>query len=488
MVRHREPAAGASGRRDQFGHRLAICAIVLISAAVYSLYSIVTHLNFGTTIFDAVIFDQAIRGYAGFGAPVSIALGEHDGYGYHFGVLGDHFSPIIAMLAPLYWIHDGPMTLYVAQAVLFALAIPVLWVFTRRALGVVAAYCVAVAYAVSWPVQNAVAFDFHEVAFAPVIMALMFERVQAGRRGHAVLAACALLLVKEDMGLAVSGFGLYLLIIRSWRYGAALTVGGVTATWLTTRFVIPFFGGTPNARWHYDALGGSVPSAALHVLTNPLHTLQIATTPDVKVHTILWIFAPLLFLSLLSPMVLPAVPLLAERMLAADMTTWWDIGFQYDAFVVIPVFCAAVDGARRVRGMSRPRWRVPGFGVAWAVTVCGIALALVPRFPFADLWDPQWYDGGPRTDAKAAAVARVPDGALVAADNHLGPHLTARCRVLLFDEEPSGVPWVVADVRAWHFPFSSPQAQRERVEDLLAKGYDPVFRKEGIIVLHRFDP
>ena len=33
----------------------------------------------------------------------------------------------------LYWIYNGPQTLLVAQAVLFALAIPPLWVFTRRA-------------------------------------------------------------------------------------------------------------------------------------------------------------------------------------------------------------------------------------------------------------------------------------------------------------------------------------------------------------------
>lgn len=32
-------------------------------------------------------------------------------------VLGDHFSPIDAVLAPLYWIYNSPIDLRIAQAV-----------------------------------------------------------------------------------------------------------------------------------------------------------------------------------------------------------------------------------------------------------------------------------------------------------------------------------------------------------------------------------
>ena len=72
---------------------------------------------------------------------------------------------------------------------LFALAIPPLWAYTRRQLGPGAAYFVCVAYALSLPVMAAVVFDFHEVAFVPVLTAVMVERFDAGRRWHGVLAA-----------------------------------------------------------------------------------------------------------------------------------------------------------------------------------------------------------------------------------------------------------------------------------------------------------
>jgi Predicted membrane protein (DUF2079)/Winged helix DNA-binding domain len=153
---------------------------------------------------------------------------------------------VLALLAPLYWIHDSPATLLVAQGVLFALAIPPLWAYTRRRLNPGAAYFVCVAYAWSLPVMEAVIFDFHEVAFVPVLTAVMVERFDAGRRWAGVLAAAPLLLVKEDMGLLVAGFGIYLLLSR-WRSekwtGLAFVVGGVAATCAATHLLIPAFGG-----------------------------------------------------------------------------------------------------------------------------------------------------------------------------------------------------------------------------------------------------
>jgi hypothetical protein len=121
-----------------------------------------------------------------------------DGEGPHFLLLADHWSPILALLAPLYWVFDSPATLLVAQGVLFALAIPPLWAYTRRQLGPGAAYFVCVAYALPLPVMAAV----------------LVERFDAGRRWHGVLAAAVMLLVKEDMGLLVAGFGCYLLLTR----------------------------------------------------------------------------------------------------------------------------------------------------------------------------------------------------------------------------------------------------------------------------------
>ena len=162
-----EPAAPAGVTRRQ---AITLGALTVTVAALYSVYSLTRFWAFRTTTYDLVIFDQAVRSYSHFHLPTAIVKGVHNGFGPDFTVLGDHFSPILASLAPLYWLHDGPRTLLVAQSALLALAIVPLWSYTRRRLGVAAAYTVTCVYALAWPVAETLAFDFHEMAFVPVLL------------------------------------------------------------------------------------------------------------------------------------------------------------------------------------------------------------------------------------------------------------------------------------------------------------------------------
>src|ERR1700759_593295 len=136
---------------------LAVTALTAIAAGAYITYGLVQYATFRIGTYDLVIFDQAVSSYAHFHAGVAPVKGGQDGFGPGFSVLGDHWSPILVLLAPLYWIHHGPQDLIVAQGVLFALAVPPLWAFTRRVTGSpVASGLVAVAYVLSWPVAEAV--------------------------------------------------------------------------------------------------------------------------------------------------------------------------------------------------------------------------------------------------------------------------------------------------------------------------------------------
>ena len=485
------------------GTTVRVGALAAAAAFVYCLDSLTLFRRFLATTFDLVIFDQGIRGYAHFRAPVSIARGVSDGQNAHFLLLADHWSPILALLAPLYWIHDSPTTLLVAQGALFALAIPPLWVYTRRRLGEAAAYLVCVAYALSLPVMAAVVFDFHEAAFVPVLTAVMVERFDADKRWHGVLAAVALLLVKEDMGLLVAGFGGYLLLTRRRWTGLAFIVGGLAATWVATHVLIPAFGGSASFYWAYGQFGSTLGSAALNVLTHPLRALDVFVSPWVKARTMIGLLAAFGFLPLASPMVVAVLPLLAERMLASGYPLWWQAKFQYDAFLVMILCCAAVDGAARLQRhwpqrwdkwltypLTRPKWaRHDGTpwrtATLWAAGICAAALVYFPSSPFGSLLHPGFYGLNARARAAAAAVAHVPAGVEVEAANNIGPHLSGRDTVLLLDGTPRWAPWVVADTIGLDFPFCTPHQQAAEAAYLLAHGYTLVFADDGYEVLHR---
>ncbi|MFF0522564.1 DUF2079 domain-containing protein [Actinomadura nitritigenes] len=489
--------AGRLGTRTR-RHIWAIAALVTASAAIDSAFALLRLRAFRASTYDLVIFDQAVRSYSRFGAPVAIVKGVHNGFGPGFSVLGDHFSPLLAVLAPLYWIHDGPGTLLVAQGVLFALAIVPIWRFTERRLGAGAGYCAAGAYALSWPVAEALAFDFHEVAFVPLLSAVMIERYDAGRRGRAALAAFLLLLVKEDMGLLLAGFGLFLLTRRGERRaGLAYLAAGGAATAVCSKIAIAAFGGDNDYYWAYTSLGRDLPHAAAHVLTHPWDAVALIGTPPAKLAMMGLLVLPLLLLPPASPLTLVALPPLLERMLADRFANWWAPHYHYNAFIVAVLVLAAVDGAARLREnawlRSRAR-RLGRFGrrlsPGWvpAAGLLAAAIITVPFFAFGDLSDPALYRRNERASAAAAAVAKVPDGALVEAANGVGPGLSGRTRVLLWDWQPRNAPWVVADVRRHTFPFPSVAEQQRRVALLKASGYREVFGRDGYVVLHRDGP
>lgn len=461
----------------------AVCALTVAAAAVYAAYSLVRYATFHTTTYDLVIFDQAVRSYSHFHLPVAMVKGVHNGFGAHFNVLGDHFSPILALLAPLYWIHDGPETLLLAQSALLALAIVPLWAYTRRRLGARAAYCVAGAYALAWPVAETVAFDFHEMAFVPVLSMLMLERHDAGRRWQCAAAAGALILVKEDMGLLLAGFGLYLLTRPGERRRAVVFVAaGLFWTWFASRVLIPAFGGSADYYWAYDALGRDLSHAALRAATHPWTVVKLLVTPQVKARTMLWLVAPLLLLPLASPITLCVLPLLAERMLSSRFGHWWEPKFHYNVALSALLVAAAVDGAPRLVRLLPARTRVAR---VWPVAVLAATAAVVPHFAFGRFFHPAFYRRDARARAAAEVLPAVPDGALVEATNAVGPRLTGRARVLLWDDRPRWAPWVVADIAHVTFPFPSVQAQRDRVRFLLHSGYTIVRRQDGYLVLNR---
>jgi len=487
---------GPRALRGAWAHAgVKVAALTVAAAFVYCLDSLILLRRFLASTFDLVIFDQGIRGYAHLGAPVSIARGVSDGQGAHFLLLADHWSPILAVLAPLYWLHDSPATLLVAQGVLFALAIPPLWAYTRRQLGQASAYFVCVAYALSLPVMSAVVFDFHEVAFVPVLTAVMVERFDAGRRWQAVLAAVAMLLVKEDMGLLVAGFGCYLMLTRRradvWT-GLAFVVGGLADTWVATHLLIPAFGGSATFYWAYGQFGPTLGSAVANVIIHPLHALRVFVTPWVKARTMIGLLATFGFLPLASPMVIAVLPLLAERMLASGYPLWWQAKFQYDAFVVMMLCCAAVDGAARLQRHwpsvlsreGRPGWLARP-ATLWAAAICIGALVYVPSSPFGSLLHPAFYGVNSRMRAAAAAIAHVPAGVEVEASNNIGPRLSGGDTVLLLDGTPRWAPWVVGDTLGLDFPFCSPRQQAAELTYLQAHGYTLVFADDGYEVLHR---
>jgi uncharacterized membrane protein len=468
------------------GWLAGVALLTALTAALYTIFELGQQRHFLTHAFDLGIFVQAVSGYAHLGAPVSLIKEVHNGLGPHFSVLGDHFSPILAVLGPLYRLFPHAETLLVVQGLLLAASVPSVALFTARALGRPAALAITAGYARSWELQAAMARDFHEIAFAVPLLAIAIERLDAGRLRPALAAAAGLLLVKEDLGLVVAAFGILVgCRTRRGRLAALVVVGGIVATVLATTVLIPAAGGRAGYYWSYYAALGSGPVAALwHVVRHPFATVSLALHPDAKLVLLRWLFLPFGVVALGSPIVLLAMPPLAEVLVSGNPNNWLLLS-HYTAVLAPILTLAAVDTVSRLRRAWRHPARWPSaVTLGYAAAVLAVAIWVCGRMPFDQLARGWWWHTSGYDRAQQAAVDLIPRGTTVEASDRLVPHLAGRAQVMLLDATPHDAAWVVFDESHWNWPLT-PAVQRARPGWLLAHGYREIFSSFGVAVYHR---
>ncbi|MEV6648224.1 DUF2079 domain-containing protein [Amycolatopsis sp. NPDC051371] len=428
------------------GTRAVPYVVAAVAFAGYAAWSLQRLRKFDASGFDLGIFEQAVRSYAHGHWPVSDLLGPGA------PTLGDHFHPILALLAPFYLLWPSPACLLLAQAFLFALsAVPV----TRcasRVLGARRGAVVAAGYVLSWGLLSAVNFDFHEVCFAVPMVAFAAEHLLREQWRAAVWCALPLVLVKEDLPMTLAAVGVVLLLNRQRRLGWAVLVFGVATTVLLVTVVLPALNpaGAYAHSGGFNPFGGSI----------------------VKVSMLLALVVPTAFAALRSPVLLLAVPTLLWRLVSAN-DRYWGMGYHYSAVLMPIVFLAAADGVRR----CGPRFRtlLPACALVAGLGSFGLQAAHLTD----GVWTPSQRDGIDEV------LARIPDGADVMASNRLAPRLTSRCTVLFFDGVSKVRPeWVVVAKPEQSWPTTL--ATKEfALEELKSTGYLRVAETDSVVLLHR---
>lgn len=141
-----------------------ILLLMFLMTCMYSVFSVLKHMHFGSNAWDFGNFDQMVWHYSRWEAPGCTQLGLAN-------CLGDHFSPILALCAPLFWIYPHAEILLVAQVVMVALALIPLYLFSEKRLGRREAYLLAVSYVFFWGIQKVIATDLHPDVFAIPLIA-----------------------------------------------------------------------------------------------------------------------------------------------------------------------------------------------------------------------------------------------------------------------------------------------------------------------------
>ncbi|UFU03941.1 DUF2079 domain-containing protein [Ruania suaedae] len=420
---------------------LAAAAVGLATSALYVLFSARQWARLESPSWDLGIFTQLLRAYAELRSPVVPIKGDG------FMLLGDHFHPLLALLAPAYALAPSGLTLLVLQDLLIGLSAAVLTGCAVRHLGTRAGTLVGLAYGLSWGLQSAVASQFHEIALAlPFLTASLAALVRRDHRA-AVLWALPLLGIKEDLGLTVAMVGVVVALRGSRVLGAATALGGAGAFVLITQFVLPAL--NPDGVWDY-----AEDSIVATVLTDPgAAVATLLTGAGAKAGLVLMVFLPTAFLALRSPLALLTLPTFAWR-LTSDVPFHWGTDWHYSAILMPIAVMATVDALLLLR------WR--RHATAVGAVVLTLAVAITTQFPLWRLTEPEFHREPVSAPAAREVLAAVPDGARVATDITLMAYLAPRTTVLWVgnasrDAAGEPVDFVVVDTGSGVYGGSPPQ-------------------------------
>jgi uncharacterized membrane protein len=459
--------------------RLGAAVLTLLAATGYSGLSLYRHDHFASNAFDLAVQDQTVWGYSRFEFIYNTVLGIPN-------LLGDHFHPILMVLAPFMWIWNSAGVLLVAQAILLALAGVPIYLWGERELGPLGGLAFQAAYLCFWGVLAGVVYDFHHVAFA--VPAISFALYATLTRRNLILfpAVAVAMLTREDVTLTLIALGFYVLAVqRRWVLGGMLMA--VNAAWfgLLLGAIIPVLGGGVSYRhWTYDALGSGPLSAASFIVRHPLGSLQLLFSPPEKARVWVGSFAALALLPLMSPLLLVALPSFLERFWSSS-PNFWSFHFQYSMLPAPILTFAAMDTSARLKRLLGPRLAVLG---AAALPIAALAASAVVTFvavqPLAEV---STYLSDSRSAEIQSCLDTIPADASVTASNALVPHLSHRAAIYLITAQ-SDAEYIAIDPSTYPDFFPGEEDQlRNIVRGQLAVGYGVVCAKGTTLVLARVD-
>ncbi|MCU0500673.1 MAG: DUF2079 domain-containing protein [Anaerolineae bacterium] len=501
--------------------------ITLVLAAGYALFmsalSVARHNGFMTHAFDLGIHDQAIYNILHGGTMRTTLYGP-----YAIDYIGDHFSPILYLVAPIYALYQDARTLLVLQSFFLAAgAIPIYLLARNKTRSALLAVTLATAYLLYPALHGVNLKDFHQIALVCVLLLAALYFLEIERDVPLLIALGLALIVKEEVSLTVAAIGAYIFLAkRRYRLGVALALIGLAYFAVVTGWLMPHLGGKPQIDTRFggiiapDTQGAA--GVAWTLFTNPVYTAMSILGNQQKLIFLFQMLLPVLFLPLLAPALawIPALPALGVLLLTSAYTQY-NITYHYSAHLIPFIFFLAILGATRFLDMSHrataeradtssapaPALHRTAFGanvsarphprtIALAASLLVASLAMSYQFgQIIPKHGPEFFRVAfPRPDPHAAVVERfvrqIPREAVVSTMSDIATHLTARRTIYLFPDVADAEYLLLdTDPRANYWPHEGLKARERALRDMLPQirsgQFGLVRSEDGVMLLKR---
>lgn len=253
---------------DKYSGKILTGLIFLyISALVF--FSLKKYYTFNYNIFDLAIFNQVFYNTVS-GQWFEMTFNLHN-------YLADHFSPVIFLLAPIYWLWQAPQNLLIIQTIFLGLSAWPIYLISQKVIGKnIISLMIATAWLVNFILHNGNLYEFHLISLAVFFILWSFYFYYRNNFGKFLIFFILAILTREDIILVFLGFSI-LASIEHRNYKWRLTpLVGIIYFILAIQIISLFNNGEVNKfLLYYSWLGGDSWLSILWLwLTNPVEFLR----------------------------------------------------------------------------------------------------------------------------------------------------------------------------------------------------------------------
>lgn len=432
--------------------------------------TIVKFLNHRTPNFDFGIFSQMYHYMSETLVPYTTC--ERDMLLSHFAV---HFSPILYIALPVYWLFPNPSTILAVQAIAVALGLIPLYKLSKhfglsnnKTLAIIAIY-------VLHPTVIANNFYyFHENCFLTVLLLWLFYFAETKNTVLTFVFATLTMMVKEDAPVYILFFGLYLLFANKSKIkGALLCVYSAVYFSIVTTLMSMYGQGIMTYR--YDNFifedGGSIYSVIINVIKNPTYLFTQILNAD-KLEFLILMLVPLALLPFAIKK--PSSLILLFPMLLINLMTeyvyQYDIGFQYTYATVAFLFYLIIINVKDLT----PKLSKNLLICAVCASMIFFASQNLGRITAVETFKAEQSD----VETINRALETIPHDKSVKSDTFLIPALWNRNEVYEYSYSDEKTDYVVFDLR-WSSENHIEFLERE------SNSYTQTYFEDGLIVIYK---
>jgi uncharacterized membrane protein len=424
---------------DHFkNHRLA-WFITAIYGTVFCLISLVNHYHFRTYGLDLGIYTHGIYSYSHLNWHI-FTLGLE---GEAFNHLGNHFSPIVALLSPLYYLF-GTYTLLIVQIAAILFGGWGVYRFAKERLEGWQPELIMVLFFSMWGIYSALAYDWHANVMAAMFVPWFILYFERGDTKKAILFFALVLICKENMAVwmaaIVAGLAVRNFFIgpkkANWVFIGSLLAVSVVYFAVVQMLIMPALNpqGISDHLGNYSHLGDGPVGVLKTLITKPRNVFYLlfeslqedALTFKLKsqLHFMVLVSGGLALIYRPHYLIMLA-PIYAQKLLSAN-PSHWGVFSQYSIEFAPIIALAFVEW---IQHFPFVKWKLP-------MLIGTIATATFfnwhPTRPNTGFYQAAHYCSGLNSDAIYKALELVPDHAAVSASNVIAPHLAGREKIYLY--------------------------------------------------------